>query len=145
MEGTNDFLSGADIFKAAGAQRYMANPPQDGKSIGHASNYVGPSPGMMGMGSLVDAMRFSGSLRQRLLQSRSGFFFESWESIGAGRICLPARTNADAAMVGRAIVRCPRSADLCRARAPRLRAARTGASACCGATEIVCSKTARAP
>ncbi|MEQ1512553.1 MAG: M4 family metallopeptidase [Lysobacteraceae bacterium] len=40
MEGTNDFLSGADIFKSAGAQRYMANPPQDGKSIGHASNYV---------------------------------------------------------------------------------------------------------
>jgi Zn-dependent metalloprotease len=40
MKGTNDFLVGADIFKATGALRYMANPPQDGRSIGHASNYV---------------------------------------------------------------------------------------------------------
>ncbi|GAA4790648.1 M4 family metallopeptidase [Lysobacter hankyongensis] len=40
MKGTNDFLVGADIFKATGALRYMANPPQDGNSIGHASNYV---------------------------------------------------------------------------------------------------------
>ena len=39
MRGTNDFLVGADIFKAAGALRYMANPPQDGRSIGHTSNY----------------------------------------------------------------------------------------------------------
>jgi vibriolysin len=34
MKGTNDFLVGADIFKATGALRYMANPPQDGRSIG---------------------------------------------------------------------------------------------------------------
>jgi len=40
MKGSNDFLVGAQIFKATGALRYMANPPQDGKSIGHASNYI---------------------------------------------------------------------------------------------------------
>jgi vibriolysin len=40
MRGSNDFLVGAQIFKASGALRYMANPPQDGNSIGHASNYV---------------------------------------------------------------------------------------------------------
>ena len=40
MKGTNDFLVGADIFKGSGALRYMANPPQDGKSIGHASHYT---------------------------------------------------------------------------------------------------------
>jgi vibriolysin len=40
MRGTNDFLVGADIFKSSGALRYMANPPQDGRSIGHASNYT---------------------------------------------------------------------------------------------------------
>jgi vibriolysin len=40
MRGTNDFLVGASIFKSSGALRYMANPPQDGRSIGHASNYV---------------------------------------------------------------------------------------------------------
>ena len=40
MNGTNDFLVGAQIFKASGALRYMANPPQDGSSIGHASNYT---------------------------------------------------------------------------------------------------------
>lgn len=39
MKGTNDWLVGSDIFKAAGALRYMKNPPQDGSSIGHASNY----------------------------------------------------------------------------------------------------------
>ena len=39
-KGTNDFLVGADIFKATGALRYMANPPQDGLSIGDAANYV---------------------------------------------------------------------------------------------------------
>ena len=39
-KGTNDFLVGADIFKATGALRYMANPPQDGLSIGNAANYV---------------------------------------------------------------------------------------------------------
>ncbi len=40
MKGSNDFLVGADIYKANGALRYMANPPQDGRSIGHASNYT---------------------------------------------------------------------------------------------------------
>ena len=40
MKGTNDFLVGSDIFKANGALRYMANPPQDGASIGNAANYV---------------------------------------------------------------------------------------------------------
>ncbi|RNF84127.1 M4 family metallopeptidase [Montanilutibacter psychrotolerans] len=40
MNGTNDFLVGAQIFKATGALRYMANPPQDGSSIGHASDYT---------------------------------------------------------------------------------------------------------
>lgn len=39
MKGTNDWLVGSDIFKASGALRYMKNPPQDGKSIGHASNF----------------------------------------------------------------------------------------------------------
>ena len=40
MNNTNDFLVGAQIFKGTGALRYMANPPQDGRSIGHASNYT---------------------------------------------------------------------------------------------------------
>ncbi|MGO1000341.1 M4 family metallopeptidase [Lysobacter sp. CA196] len=40
MKGSNDFLVGAQIFKGTGALRYMANPPQDGRSIGHASNYT---------------------------------------------------------------------------------------------------------
>ncbi|WP_434631546.1 M4 family metallopeptidase [Chromobacterium sp. CV08] len=40
MKGKNDFLVGADIFKQSGAAlRYMANPPQDGRSIAHARNY----------------------------------------------------------------------------------------------------------
>jgi vibriolysin len=39
-KGTNDFLVGAEIFKATGALRYMANPPQDGSSIGNAANYT---------------------------------------------------------------------------------------------------------
>jgi Zn-dependent metalloprotease len=40
MRGSNDFLVGADIFKPAGqALRYMANPPQDGRSIDNAANY----------------------------------------------------------------------------------------------------------
>lgn len=38
--GSNDWLVGADIFKGSGALRYMQNPPQDGSSIGHASNYT---------------------------------------------------------------------------------------------------------
>ena len=40
MHGSNDFLVGAQIFKGSGALRYMANPPQDGSSIGHASDYT---------------------------------------------------------------------------------------------------------
>ncbi|GAB4561618.1 MAG: hypothetical protein Tsb0020_09230 [Haliangiales bacterium] len=40
MHGTNDFLVGADIFKADGALRYMADPPLDGSSIGHADDYT---------------------------------------------------------------------------------------------------------
>lgn len=40
MKGSNDFLVGAQIFKGTGALRYMANPPQDGKSIDHASKFV---------------------------------------------------------------------------------------------------------
>jgi vibriolysin len=40
MRGTNDFLVGADIFKATGALRYMANPPQDGNSIDNAANFT---------------------------------------------------------------------------------------------------------
>jgi vibriolysin len=40
MHGTNDWMVGAQIFKANGALRYMYDPPLDGKSIGHASNYV---------------------------------------------------------------------------------------------------------
>lgn len=37
MRGSNDWLVGADIFKGNGALRYMNNPPQDGRSIDHAS------------------------------------------------------------------------------------------------------------
>ncbi|QPF74424.1 hemagglutinin [Roseateles sp. DAIF2] len=37
--GSNDWLVGADIFKATGALRYFADPTRDGRSIGHASNY----------------------------------------------------------------------------------------------------------
>jgi vibriolysin len=40
MRGTNDFLVGADIFKSSGALRYMANPPQDGRSIDNAANFT---------------------------------------------------------------------------------------------------------
>lgn len=40
MKGSNDFLVGADIFKASGALRYMDNPPRDGRSIGHAKDYT---------------------------------------------------------------------------------------------------------
>ncbi len=38
--GTNDFLVGAEIFKASGALRYMGNPTQDGRSIDHASKFT---------------------------------------------------------------------------------------------------------
>gem|GEM_PF-711275 len=40
MRGSNDFLVGADIFKSSGALRYMAKPPRDRRSIGHAANYT---------------------------------------------------------------------------------------------------------
>jgi pseudolysin/vibriolysin len=40
VRGTNDFLVGPEIFKAAGALRYMANPTQDGRSIDNAANYT---------------------------------------------------------------------------------------------------------
>lgn len=40
MKGTNDFQVGADIFKAAGALRYMNNPPLDGRSIDNAANFT---------------------------------------------------------------------------------------------------------
>ncbi|WP_277928931.1 M4 family metallopeptidase [Luteimonas aquatica] len=40
FKGSNDFLVGAEIFKAAGqALRYMNNPPQDGQSIDNAADY----------------------------------------------------------------------------------------------------------
>jgi pseudolysin/vibriolysin len=39
MKGTADFLVGANIFKKDGALRYMADPPKDGRSIGHAKDY----------------------------------------------------------------------------------------------------------
>lgn len=39
MKGKNDFLVGADIMKNSRALRYMANPPQDGKSIDNARDY----------------------------------------------------------------------------------------------------------
>ena len=40
MRGSNDFMVGYDIFKnPTGALRYMCNPPQDGRSIDHASDY----------------------------------------------------------------------------------------------------------
>lgn len=41
LMGKNDFEVGATIFKVQGkALRYMYNPPLDGKSIGHVSNYT---------------------------------------------------------------------------------------------------------
>ncbi|ACA84853.1 M4 family metallopeptidase [Shewanella woodyi] len=39
MHGTNDWLVGADIFKADGALRYMEDPTLDGRSIGDAADY----------------------------------------------------------------------------------------------------------
>ncbi|MEN9867106.1 MAG: hypothetical protein RL748_2696, partial [Pseudomonadota bacterium] len=38
--GTNDWQVGREIFKAAGALRYMDNPPQDGRSIDNAANFT---------------------------------------------------------------------------------------------------------
>lgn len=43
MTGGNDFLVGAQIFKGAGALRYMDDPKRDGRSIDHASDF---RPGM---------------------------------------------------------------------------------------------------
>ncbi len=40
MKGNNDWLMGADIFKEPGALRYFEDPTQDGRSIGHASDYI---------------------------------------------------------------------------------------------------------
>ena len=40
VKGSNDWLVGADIFKASGALRYFEDPTRDGKSIGHASNFT---------------------------------------------------------------------------------------------------------
>ncbi len=40
MTGSNDWLVGAQIFKGSGALRYFADPTQDGRSIGHASDYT---------------------------------------------------------------------------------------------------------
>ena len=39
FKGSNDFLVGAEIFKASGALRYMCNPTQDGASIDNAADY----------------------------------------------------------------------------------------------------------
>jgi Zn-dependent metalloprotease len=40
MRGTNDFMCGYDIFKnPSQALRYLCNPPQDGVSIDHVSQY----------------------------------------------------------------------------------------------------------
>lgn len=40
FNGSNDWKVGGDIFKGSGALRYMNNPPADGHSIDHASNYT---------------------------------------------------------------------------------------------------------
>lgn len=40
MKGTNDFMVGAEIFKASGALRYMDSPTKDGRSIDHASKFT---------------------------------------------------------------------------------------------------------
>ncbi|ABC29284.1 Zinc metalloprotease (elastase) [Hahella chejuensis KCTC 2396] len=39
MHGENDFYVGAAIMKNGDGLRYMDNPPRDGSSIGHASDY----------------------------------------------------------------------------------------------------------
>src|SRR3546814_19851258 len=39
-KGSNDFLVGPEIFKGAGALRYINNPPQDGSSIDNAANFT---------------------------------------------------------------------------------------------------------
>lgn len=40
MRGTNDWMVGAEIFKASGALRYLDDPTKDGRSIGSAKNYT---------------------------------------------------------------------------------------------------------
>lgn len=40
MNGSNDWLVGAQIFKGTGALRYMNNPPLDGQSIDNQSAYT---------------------------------------------------------------------------------------------------------
>lgn len=40
MHGTNDWMVGEQIFKGNGALRYMDDPTQDGRSIGHASDFT---------------------------------------------------------------------------------------------------------
>ena len=40
MRGTGTFMIGDDIKKGAGAMRYMINPEDDGRSIGHASKFT---------------------------------------------------------------------------------------------------------
>ena len=39
MNGSNDWLVGAQIFKGNGSLRYFEDPTRDGRSIGHASDY----------------------------------------------------------------------------------------------------------
>ena len=39
MNGSNDFLVGAEIIKGSGALRYMEDPTDDGSSIGSADDY----------------------------------------------------------------------------------------------------------
>jgi vibriolysin len=41
MTGSNDWMVGSQIFKADGALRYMDDPTNYGKSIGHANDYTG--------------------------------------------------------------------------------------------------------
>ena len=40
MNGSNDWMVGAQIFKGNGSLRYMDDPTKDGKSIGHQSDYT---------------------------------------------------------------------------------------------------------
>ncbi|NQZ08378.1 MAG: M4 family metallopeptidase [Algicola sp.] len=40
MNGSNDWMVGEQIFKGTGALRYMDDPTQDGRSIGHADDFT---------------------------------------------------------------------------------------------------------
>ena len=40
MNGSNDWMVGAQIFKGNGSLRYMDDPTKDGRSIGHQSDYT---------------------------------------------------------------------------------------------------------